>query len=271
MLKFLGACHAEAAEGVPLHVIAGPAYPNFTALVHRERSSESHRLSKLFTDIIGTFTDISRLTEQVAVVYVMFLVMRWQIAPTEENYDRLPEWFTPRPSQLFVPHPYWFNFLPWYVVHDNIPLFVARYICANNCRPRLRDRLIAARPFIPFSDFFVPYTKGLSLNWPYNPKDCLIPASRAQADTPTVRNSTLYTASVHADSSSQQPGVVHPSPTAAVPSPVSTGLPPQDNDQWVINPEFEAHIRDLRNWTLGPEFRAAYPQLADAVTIKVRR
>jgi hypothetical protein len=43
----------------------------------------------------------------------MFLVMRWQIDPTQENYERLPDWMTPRPSQLFVPHPYWVNHLPW--------------------------------------------------------------------------------------------------------------------------------------------------------------
>jgi hypothetical protein len=69
--------------------------------------------SKLFTDIIRTFPDICGLPEQVAVVFTMFLVMRWQIDPTQENYERLPDWMTPRPSQLFVPHPYWVNHLPW--------------------------------------------------------------------------------------------------------------------------------------------------------------
>ena len=45
----------------------------------------------------------------------MFLVMRWQIEPTQENYDRLPHWVTPRPSQLFTAHALWIDHLPWYV------------------------------------------------------------------------------------------------------------------------------------------------------------
>jgi hypothetical protein len=121
MLNFLAERHAEASEGVPPHVLTGPAYPNFTALVYPDRDVEAHRLSKLFTDIIRTFSDIAELPEQVAVVYVMFLVMRWQVAPTVENYERLPDWITPRASQLFVPHPYWVDHLPWYVT--SYPVF----------------------------------------------------------------------------------------------------------------------------------------------------
>ena len=115
MMAFLRNQHAQAAQGVPLHLLSGPAYPNFTALAYPDRQVDAHPLSKLFTDIIRTFPDVGGLPEQVAIVYIMFLVMRWQIEPTPENYDRLPEWVTPRASQLFVPHPYWFNHLPWYV------------------------------------------------------------------------------------------------------------------------------------------------------------
>lgn len=114
MLDFLEDSHQRARQGVPLSVLAGPMYPNFTALVSPpERVTESHVLSKLFTDIIQTFPDVHRLPEQVAVVFIMFLIMRWQIEPTQKNYDRLPDWATPRASQLFVPHPDWINHLPW--------------------------------------------------------------------------------------------------------------------------------------------------------------
>jgi hypothetical protein len=113
LLDFLTERQHRAAKGDHIRTIVGPMYPNFTPIVHPERNVDAHPLSKLFTDILRTFPDICGLPEQVAIVYIMFLVMRWQIEPTAENYDRLPDWVTPRASQLFVPHPVWNDHLPW--------------------------------------------------------------------------------------------------------------------------------------------------------------
>lgn len=85
--------------------------------------------------------------------YIMFLIMRWQISPTEETYSRLPSWVTPRPSQLFTPHPAWIDHLPW---------------------PLMRDKLVQVFHMIPFDEFFIPYTTTISLNWPYEPMDTLL-------------------------------------------------------------------------------------------------
>lgn len=114
LLDFLQDRQHRAAEGVPTKTLVGPAYPNFTPFVYPDRSNiDAHPLSKLFTDVLKTFPDICGLPEQVAIVYLMFLIMRWQIEPTQENYDRLPHWFAPRPSQLFTSHPLWFDHIPW--------------------------------------------------------------------------------------------------------------------------------------------------------------
>jgi hypothetical protein len=113
LLDFLQDRQVRAADGVPIKSLVGPSYPNFTSLVYPDRCVESHPLSKLFTDILRTFPDICGVPEQVAIVFIMFLVMRWQIEPTQENYDRLPHWVTPRASQLFTAHPCWFDHLPW--------------------------------------------------------------------------------------------------------------------------------------------------------------
>jgi hypothetical protein len=113
LLDFLQDRQSRAADGVPIKTLVGPLYPNFTSLVYPERNVESHPLSQLFTDILRTFPDICGKPEQVAIVFIMFLVMRWQIEPSQENYDRLPHWVTPRPSQLFVGHPCWVDHLPW--------------------------------------------------------------------------------------------------------------------------------------------------------------
>lgn len=119
----------------------------------------SDRLSTLMTKIISKFPNIANLPEQVAIVFIMFIYMRWQIYPTQENYDRLPEWLTPRPSQLFTPHPAWIDHLPF---------------------PRMRDKLVHNYADYPFETWFRPFTSGLSVNWPYEAHDCLISTSDSE-------------------------------------------------------------------------------------------
>lgn len=155
LLDFLQERRQQAAEGVSTPKLVGPAYPSVSSLLNPARSVLSHPLSKVFTDILGTFPDLSTLPEKVAVLYIMFLIMRWQIAPTQENYDRLPDWVTPRASQLFTPHPAWIDLLPF---------------------PHMRDRLVRdynRRDYL-FDNFFIPFTTTLSLNWPYEPTDTLL-------------------------------------------------------------------------------------------------
>lgn len=197
LLEFLHARQREAAEGASEKLLVGPAYPSVSSLLNPDKSIYSHPLSQVFTDILSKFPDICGLPEQVAVLYVMFLIMRWSIYPTQENYDRLPEWVTPRPSQLFTPHPVWIDYLPF---------------------PRMRDKLVANWQSYPFENWFIPYTTTLSLNWPYEPTDVLLKTSEAE--------------------------------------------------DLMINPVFERHLRDLKNWSLGPQFAKAHPALADTVRIK---
>ncbi|PWY77520.1 bZIP transcription factor [Aspergillus heteromorphus CBS 117.55] len=153
LLDFLHHRQSDAAKGVPKQKLVGPSYPSVSSLLNPEKSVYSHPLSKVFTDILRTFPDISTLPEQIAVLFLMFLLMRWQIYPTSENYDRLPEWLTPRPSQLLTPHPVWIDYLPW---------------------PRMRDRLVMSYHEYPFENWFIPFTRTVSVNWPYEATDCLL-------------------------------------------------------------------------------------------------
>jgi hypothetical protein len=174
------------------------AYPSVSSLLNpAEDSPYSYSISKVFSDILRTFPDISSLPEQVGTLYIMFQLMRWQMYPTQQNYDRMPDWLTPRPAQLFTHHPAWVDYILW---------------------PRARDRLVYLYRNYPFENWFVPYTRTISCNWPYEATDCLI----------------------HNTAS----------------------------DELLINPVFERHVRDLRNWTLGTEFAEAYPALVDVVNIK---
>jgi hypothetical protein len=155
LLDFLSSRQQQAADGVATPKLVGPAYPSVSSLLNPAKSAQSHPLSKFFTDILATFPDLSTLPEKTAVLYIMFLIMRWQISPTQENYDRLPDWATPRPSQLFTPHPAWIDHLPF---------------------PKMRDHLV--RDYNPrdylFDKWFIPFTTTLSLNWPYEPTDALL-------------------------------------------------------------------------------------------------
>ncbi|KAJ6439534.1 BZIP transcription factor [Purpureocillium lavendulum] len=145
----------RAAEGLPMQQVIGPRYPSVSSLLNPANSAFSHPLSKVFTDILATFPDISMLPERVAVLYVMFLVMRWQIAPTRDNYERLPEWMQPTASQLTHAHPAWIDHLPF---------------------PLMREKL--ARDYNPheylFDNFFIPFTTTLRLSWPYDETDTLL-------------------------------------------------------------------------------------------------
>lgn len=172
LLDFLSSRRAMAAQGASDSKLVGPAYPNISSLLNPDKSVHAHPLSKVFTDILGTFEDLSTLPEQTAVLYIMFLVMRvrtppyikiykcqftnlpqWQVSPTRENYERLPEWMRPTKLQLTIPHPAWPDHLPW---------------------PKMRDRIVEQFEDYPFHDFFIPFTTTLSLNWPYEPTDTLL-------------------------------------------------------------------------------------------------
>ena len=155
LLDFLFERRQRAAEGMPTQEVVGPRYPSVSSLLNPSHSVFSHPLSKVFTDILNTFPDISTLPERVAVLYIMFLVMRWQISPTKENYERLPEWMRPLESQVYHPHPAWMDHLPFARMRDKL----VREYRPNEC---------------PFDNFFVPFTKTLSLNWPYEDTDTLL-------------------------------------------------------------------------------------------------
>jgi len=98
---------------------------------------------------------------------------------------------------------------------------------------------------IPFEAFFIPYTTTISLNWPYEPRDCLLPTAPASA--------------------SSNPGVGSDEGRPQTPGAVAA------EEQWMINPAFESHLRNLGNWSLGPGFRDAFPELAEAVRIREGR
>jgi hypothetical protein len=81
LLEFLSSRQKLAAQGEPSAVVVGPPYPSVSSLLNPDKKIEAHPLTRVFTDILGSFEMLSKLPEQVAVLYVMFLVMRVCLPP----------------------------------------------------------------------------------------------------------------------------------------------------------------------------------------------
>ena len=156
LLDFLSERRQRAAEGLSQSEILGPRYPSVSSLLNPAVSVYSHPLSKVFTDILARFPDLATLPERVATLYMMFLFMRWQVSPTQENYLRLPPWFRPVRGQVETEHPAWYDHIPF---------------------PGMRERLVAeyeAPELFPFDNFFIPFTSTLNVNWPYEEAHVLL-------------------------------------------------------------------------------------------------
>ncbi|KAI0798820.1 hypothetical protein GGR55DRAFT_693153 [Xylaria sp. FL0064] len=155
LLDFMQERRQRAAEGVSVRELVGPTYPSIISLLNPADGSRSHPVSKIFTDTLSKFSAICRVPEKVAVLYVMFLVMRWHISPTPENWELLPPFVRPLEIQYSTPHPAWIDYLPF---------------------PEMREKFVREydAPNFHFEEIFVPYTLTLSLNWPYEENDALI-------------------------------------------------------------------------------------------------
>lgn len=188
--------------------IAGPVYPSVSSLLNPAAGEVSHPLSKIMVDIISKFPHLAKLPEQVATLWGMYTTMRWQIAPSKETYDALPDHLKPvtSPQALIIPHPAWLHNLPW---------------------PSMRSTIIRSPEKYPFEEFFIPFTSGLSVNWAYEPQDCLIMVD---------------------ESMTKHQGGPFPG--------LNRGL-----EVLQINPVFERHLREIKNWSLGPEFQKRFPEL----------
>lgn len=68
LMNFLAERRQQAEKGMSNKELIGPAYPSVVSLLQPKRSQMSHPLSKVFTDMLGTFPDLSTLPEQIAVL-----------------------------------------------------------------------------------------------------------------------------------------------------------------------------------------------------------
>ncbi|UJO18103.1 uncharacterized protein CLAFUR5_06491 [Fulvia fulva] len=144
-------------EGMSKFDAIGPDYPTFAALIDPNSPEREHQhpVSALLVDMLSKFPDVAELPEKVAVLYVMFLVLRWLICPCADCYERLPTMCRPIQEQYDRTHACWLDYLPW---------------------PHMRKTLCTGEREVHFDDWFVPYTKTISLNWHMGDEYVLVPA-----------------------------------------------------------------------------------------------
>ncbi|KAK4197599.1 hypothetical protein QBC40DRAFT_341869 [Triangularia verruculosa] len=153
LLDFLSERRNLLSHSHPATTVLGPPHPSITPLLNP--SAPSHPLSKVFADILARFPGLSNLPERVAVLYLMFLLMRWQIDPTQENWERIPVYLRPGRAQREKAHPAWVDHIPW---------------------PEMRGYIIENHDFedgggtggkngFLFENFFIPFTGTLRVGW----------------------------------------------------------------------------------------------------------
>ena len=126
LLKFTLDAQSRRAQGASEYEILGPAYPNFAAIAYdAAHEIPCHPMSRFLRDILGPFPDVNIIANKVGIAYIMFLILRWLIFPTQENFHRLPPWARPTTQQLTTPHAIWIDLIPWPDMRDGaIPTLI---------------------------------------------------------------------------------------------------------------------------------------------------
>jgi hypothetical protein len=185
LLDFFAGRRQKFLQGVPMKDVAGPEYPYLYALLEPAAvySKHCHPVSALLIDILSKFPYIDAEPEKVAVLYIMFLVLRWEICPCEKCFEQIPLWARPTKEQLEIPHPAWYDHVPWYV-HQLASSFKQTNQIVS-ARPIIRTNLTLLNR-IKFEDFFIPFTTRLCLNWPYPKDQVLIPKQPPDPEDPNA-------------------------------------------------------------------------------------
>ncbi|TLS20961.1 uncharacterized protein PpBr36_10839 [Pyricularia pennisetigena] len=232
----------RAAEGVAPSEITGPRYPSVYSLLNPSATPPDertlHPISKVFTDIVHAFPHMTGEPERIAIHFIMTLYLRWQVNPTPENYELLPPWIRPLPSQVMLAHPVWIDYCPFPRMRDRLVRDFAKadaaglksYWMTDDAKDSLTigDSSIVKHhnapypgmdPPVPFNLFAGVYTDTISLNWPHKNRSSLLESTDNSSDP-------------------------------------------------VITPAFESHLRNLDNWTLGPQFFHDMPHLRGLANLK---
>lgn len=153
LLSLVQSHRAMLMDGVPRSQVIGPPQPNMKALIYddAETYNSLHPVGKVASDICRNTMDF-KLPERVACFYLMYYYLQWQISPSPETYNNLPEWYQPRPTQSMTPHSIWVDMVTW---------------------QKLREKIIDNPDVYETEELQQILAFSVNLNWPYRSLDAL--------------------------------------------------------------------------------------------------
>jgi hypothetical protein len=134
----------------------------------------------------------------------------------------------------------------------------------TTARPRLRDATVTANPPPTFDAFFLPLTSTYSVNWPHAREACFVRRPCSRRTKPGTQSSGDPPLGVNGVS----PSMAEVQMFLGAVGDDAPGGGGDEDDVVDLAPEFEAHVRDISNWTLGHSFAEAFPQWRNCVLIK---
>ncbi|KAJ5668455.1 uncharacterized protein N7477_007025 [Penicillium maclennaniae] len=153
LLDFIASRRTLVAKGVAVNEAVGPSQLCLQKILYPQAAAGSHAISQVLAELLSIFPDVA-LPEKLGFMFVMFQTIKWQILPTDANYEDIPRWLRPTALQITVPHAAWIDNIPW---------------------PRVRDILIEKPEEYPFTVFSKLYSNYVRVNWPYDPMDAASP------------------------------------------------------------------------------------------------
>ncbi|KAF9631492.1 putative bzip transcription factor protein [Lasiodiplodia theobromae] len=109
----------EQADGEPDMKVFGDRENDIRGLLNGETEfSNEQPLSVWAPRVANVFFNHVGIPEKLAACEVLKEVMAWQICPSRQNLERLPEWARPTQFQQVMPHDPTIDFLPWPSVRD---------------------------------------------------------------------------------------------------------------------------------------------------------
>ncbi|KAF2821732.1 hypothetical protein CC86DRAFT_470408 [Ophiobolus disseminans] len=176
--------------------------------------------------------DVSNVVSDILLAYPEIGTLPEKAACLYVMY-KLLNWLIYRTQSTYDKMPIWLRPVPLQLQVEH-PAWIDRIPW-----PSARVHLIQ-HPEITFDDFASCYSSSFHVSWPYDHAHVLIPATQSQIVNPEAMSRDWFSSSC---SDSQGKATV---PKTAV-----------------LNPVFEQHLRQLKNWGVSDTFRHRFPELSE--------
>ncbi|KAK0116906.1 hypothetical protein ONS96_012752 [Cadophora gregata f. sp. sojae] len=152
LISLLQRQRSIATQSTPGSLLVGPYHPDLRALLNPEMSNNIHPVASIVSNLFQRI-EYTGFAEKAAALFLVYHFVQWQILPSLETYQNLPDWFCPRPSQMITAHPFWTSLAIW---------------------GELRDVMVGDQEKYATEEFMNLYQNCISVNWPFRDEDILM-------------------------------------------------------------------------------------------------